>query len=185
MRAAHIVAPPLLVVVSALAGCHGRTCDLDRRSTNAVVALTSPLADYDATVQTTSDWFEPVRPLDPGTGAELDGIALNPVTRDPALITVRCRDGLVVLEEEEGGRDGQDERPAHPCADGFAFAGGFGPAEGAVPAEAQAGITLPGSDIAFFAPAEGFTRLTYEPHGGSERCPVKGFLATLVIVTDE
>ncbi len=161
-----------VVVGNLLAGCAGPVCDLDRVANSVHVQLSTPLSDYDATLETTDAWLQGVRAVDESTGEEQDGSVLEPVTAEPALVTVLCRDGVTIAR-------GDEPDPELPCAEGFAFA-----QDDLVPAEAAVRMTTVDDGREFAAPAEGFRQLEYEPVYGALECPVKGYLATLAIETE-
>lgn len=171
MRVALLACLPF-VVAGATGGCHPNPCDLDRIGTVASAELTTSLANYDAAVQTTTAWLEPVRPVEPSTGTELDGVVLQPVVGDPILITIQCRDGAIVSDELV-------PEQVIACEEGFAFA------HGTLPAEVQVRLSVPDSDDMFSAPSEGFTRLSAAPiQPATESCPAKGIRASIVVNTD-
>ena len=166
----QVVNIALLSVVAYAGGCAGPVCDLDRGPIQAQVELTTPVSDYDATIETTREWLKPARAIDPRTGEELNALNLKSTTMDPVEIAVQCRDGIVVA------RDGEPDPYGFACGEGFIFAGGV------LPAEVRVTLAIRGNETKFVEPPDGHTRIQIEPV--LDQCGTKGFIGTIVVNTE-
>lgn len=175
MRATQVLCAGV-VLLPALA-CGGPVCDLDR-ILGASVELTSTVRDYDAVVELSDNWLLPVRPLEPSSGMELEGVALEPVKREPVRLELSCRDGVIAT------LDGASPEARVPCDEGFGLRLGL-EREDALPAEARVQLRPLGAEEDVIEPAVGHAPVVYDAVMGSAGCGPKGLLGVLLVDTQD